>query len=362
MRLISLMIMLFMIMTVTAEPVSQDSRLQAAIELRKQGQFSGAIAELKQLVDEQPHWSSGHLELAVNYFKLNNLQQAKYHIKAVIADDNLTQESRVIAESLLSLINEANEDSRSADLNAHKAVKAHVWPFSFSLGGGYDSNANIGPDDAELDVEGFSLVPDALQTSDEFLQINASMGHSYRRLKPLDWGVDGLRFSWHSRLSLYAKEYRNLERYDLSYAVINSGPQFYQAKAWQIYLPLQYLSVNYGGDKLVDYVEFNPFYSFFYGADSLSFKLGLTNKSYDQRADQLIKDGWRYRLGVNYKQAFSDRQWLRYSLDLTDNQAESDQRSYQSWRFSLAYDFEWKQDLNLFSVTSIESFSYQGAE
>ena len=324
-----------------------------AIALRKQGEYSAAIAQLKPVLVLNAQRTAVHLELAVNYFKLQQYSEAQLHLDQVRLDKSLNQRSRQIAEALQAVI-----DKQQARL-VKRHQSAHKFSANGSVGLGYDDNANIGPDDAELDIGGRFLVPEAVKTSDSYKLMTLSAGYSYRRPKPWIIQDKAIGFSWHNRISSYAKQYDDLSRYDLSYWALNSGPQLFQPGRWQLYLPLQFVSIQYGDKSLVDYWEFNPVYSVLFSAHTFSVRGGLTDKQYVQPIDQLTKDGLRYRLGLEYRVKLNNSNALRTGVDFTDNRAQALSRSYQSLRGSLQFEHSFNAMFSAYTALSYEDFSYK---
>lgn len=337
---------------------SLDSTLQTAMEQRKSAEYSDAVSLLLPVVEENPLWFQGHLELALNYFKLRQYAAARYHLQIVLTDDSLTLKSRDVAGRLLSLIDEAAKVS--VVTQSSKRIQ-HQWMANASIAGGYDDNANIGPDDAELDIGLRFLIPEAVKTSDSYRVLTAGAGYSYRSAKPLSIFGKGIGFSWHNRLNIYDKEYRDLQRYDLAYAAISSGLQFYQSRAWQLYLPIQYVPISYGGERLVDYVEFNPYYSLFFNAHTLSLRMGVTDKSYVRRRDT-AKNAMRYRLGLEYRYRLNAAAYVKFSVDLTQNDAELKRLSYDAYKLGMSANYDISKTFSVFAGLSQENFTYKAAE
>ncbi|NRB39864.1 MAG: DUF560 domain-containing protein [Pseudomonadales bacterium] len=338
--------------------LSLDATLQKAIAARKQANFSAAIAVLKPMVEKNRQWYQGHLELAVNYYKLQQFDHAEEHISVVLTDPSLTLKSRQIAESLQSIIHSpshAQTDVKTA------ARSPHQFSANGSVGVGHDNNANIGPDDAELDIGGRFIVPEALKTSDDYRLLTLSGGYSYKKRRPLIFFDKAVGLQWHSRVSAYDKNFDRLSRYDLGYVVVNTGPQFYQTRRWQLYLPLQYLSIDYGNEKLVDYFEFNPVYSLLFAQHKISVRGGITDKQYANTIEQIRKDGQRYRLGVEYRYKLHSQTALKTGLDFTNNQAKAKSRAYESLKLSVRMDHDFSHLFSAYSALSYEDFKYQAA-
>ncbi|MXN65861.1 hypothetical protein GR183_13185 [Stappia sp. GBMRC 2046] len=172
--------------------------------------FEAAIGTFERMLVFAPDLAQVRLELGVLYFRLGSFDTARVHLEVVREEAAANSELGDKASTYLEAIEKAEEPAKFGG--------------AIVVGGRYQTNANAGPGDSLLNLNGFPVLlnQDASGTPDWNAFISGGVHGS------LDLGNQGDLFE--TDLLFYGSRYADIHRLDNELAELNFGPTFNMAR------------------------------------------------------------------------------------------------------------------------------------
>lgn len=293
--------------------------LQQGIELRQQGQLQQSVELLSQAIEQHPQQLRLQLELAVSYLHMGEFDLAQHWASAVLQAQQVPEQVRANIERFL-----ANVERQ------RRGLSQSYWLQRAQLFAGHDSNATIGPDDAELEIG--ELKRESVKSADQFAGLQYDASYLSNRLPTVS--------RYHLGISLYDKRYQDISRSNLSFANLRAGLQW-PLQQWRLHANLAISHIYVGNDALANY-GFVTVGGRWQLADqhSVSVMAEANPRRYLQKEDEQ-RQGTRISQTLQYQfdwgnsdiQAAAD--WRQANLDGTSE-------SYDESQWSLSYSTPWQ--------------------
>lgn len=216
---------------------------------REQGKLLEAIEAFNTILSNQPSLQRVRLELAVAYYRAQNLEEARQNVQKVLDNPQTPPNVRV---SILAFLAQIKQDQ------ARLLEKRHTWKPSVAIGMLTDDNVNVGPS-SEV-IPGTALLVNAafLPKSDSAITYMASLDHRWQSDKPVNIGGSLARFIWQSRGVLYRKDYMNENDFDLDILSLSTGPAWFIARRIRTNINAQVDLIRLDADRLATYASLTP--------------------------------------------------------------------------------------------------------
>ncbi|NRG19540.1 hypothetical protein HPQ64_17755 [Rhizobiales bacterium] len=168
--------------------------------------YEAAIGTFERMLVFAPELARVRLELGVLYFRLGSFDTARVHLEIARDDAAPGSELANTADTYLAAIEKAEEPAKFGG--------------AIVVGGRYQTNANAGPGDSLLNLNGFPVLlnPDASGSPDWNAFISGGVHGS------VDLGNQGDLFE--ADLLFYGSRYADIHRLDNELAELNFGPSF----------------------------------------------------------------------------------------------------------------------------------------
>ena len=248
--LLSISIGLFPQLTVAAEETLEDI-YKEGMYLREEGDLLSAIEAFNSILSNSPSSQRVRLELAVTYYRAQNLEEARKNAQQVLDDPKTPPNVRVSVLAFLAQIKQSQ---------ALLVKKRHIWKPSVAIGFLTDDNVNVGPN-SDVVLIGGTIIPltaASLPRSDSAVTLQASLDHRWQSSGPVKIGNSLSRFVWQSRAAIYRKDYQDEDAYDLDVLSLGTGPAWFIAKRWRANINAQADLLRLDGNRLATYVGLTP--------------------------------------------------------------------------------------------------------
>ena len=203
----------------------------------KTGHYQDAISALQRILNNHPELSNIRLEIGVLYKRVGAYDLAEKYINEALKDPTIPPDVRKRAESIL---------ANTTDLNS-----PHSFIGSLSLSALYDTNANAGPSDRSISLNGVNatLSEDTLGAEDSSVELIGGFQYRYK----LE-GQQGNQLE--ADLLSYNRYYNQFSRLDTNLLDLTVGSRINQGVATNPSSSIKpYLAANttyLGGDKYKD--------------------------------------------------------------------------------------------------------------
>jgi hypothetical protein len=187
-------------------PDDLDTAFEYAALSSQAGDLEGAISTLERMLIYAPGLPRLQLELGVLYYRLGAYETARQYFDGAKAAGNVPAEVSAKVDQYLSAI-----DRRAAPSQLSGMVRTGIR---------YQSNANAGPGNSTVTLNGLSYTLDGLSVAGEDFNAFVNGALRYR----LDTDVQGLALE--AGLSGYAAGYRNRDTLNTAAAEAYAGPVF----------------------------------------------------------------------------------------------------------------------------------------
>ncbi len=306
---------------------------------KQNGDFKNAIKYFEILLTKDKGAMRVRLDLAMIYYKTQNLKKAK---------------------ELLLIVKASNPPKKVGDnVNSFLATIAQGVPKSYSLSASigymYDSNVNAGPstDTVLMYNLPFTLNDDAKETSDWAMKYGVGINHM-KRFKS---------FSLQSSANFNMTDYHtlnNLDNYSLS---VSSGPTWKQNKQTTLSIPVIFNITKIGHSN-------DDFYSISGGISpqvsyqksqklSLSASLSLNKKHYYQNPQ---KESHSWTFSPSSKYFLDQTSYIVAGGYIGQDDSKTSTSSTDSKGVNLSYNKSFSKKLNLNLSTSFSNTKYGGVE
>ncbi|MCK5092390.1 MAG: tetratricopeptide repeat protein [Gammaproteobacteria bacterium] len=246
--LLTISIGLFPQLTFAAEDDLEDAYKEGMYQ-REQGNLLTAIEAFNTILSNSPSSQRVRLELAVTYYRAQNMEEAKKNAQQVLDDPKTPPNVRI---SVLAFLAQIKQDQ------ARLAKQRHTWKPSIAIGLMTDDNVNVGPSSDV--IPGSSLLVDAafLPRSDSAVTLQASLDHRWQSSGPVKMGNSLARFVWQSRAAIYRKDYQDEDAYDLDVLSLGTGPAWFIARRLRANINAQVDLIRLDGNRLATYAGLTP--------------------------------------------------------------------------------------------------------
>lgn len=319
-----------------------------------------AITQLEHQLATRPGWHRGRLELARLYYRQQQYPAARRAVKQVVSSAKLpiTVRKNVLTFYRKILQAEQVQQNRQASTDY-----AQHWQLGgqLSLGSGYDSNANTGPEDRDIGLRTLRLKPGALQRSDHYLNsqlvLRADRSLSAADIAPRTTG----HLRWRNRLNLSKRQYQQQRRADIRSVQLVSSLHYQLTPQWTLASRLHLSHLTEGRASDINYAGLEPALQWQQGQHRAS--LSVLHKDRNYLASKArAKDGPLQELALRYDYQ-PDRQWrLQLSGRLIDTDYRGKRHSYHAREAQVRLNYRYSAQLALWSQLRYRSSHYQAAE
>lgn len=189
-----------------AAPDDLDTAFEYAALSSQAGDLEGAISTLERMLIYAPGLPRLQLELGVLYYRLGAYETARQYFDGAKASGDVPAEVSAKVDQYLAAI-----DSRAAPSQFSGMLRTGLR---------YQSNANAGPDNSTVTLNGISYTLDGLSVAGEDFNAFVNGGLRYRH----DTDIQGLTLE--AGLSGYAAGYRNRDTLNTAAVEAYAGPVF----------------------------------------------------------------------------------------------------------------------------------------
>jgi len=189
-----------------AAPDDLDTAFEYAALSSQAGDLEGAISTLERMLIYAPGLPRLQLELGVLYYRLGAYETARQYFNGAKASGDVPGEVSAKVEQYLAAI-----DSRAAPSQFSGMLRSGLR---------YQSNANAGPGNSTVTLNGLSYTLDDLSVAGEDFNAFVNGGLRYRH----DTDIQGLALE--AGLSGYAAGYRNRDTLNTAAVEAYAGPVF----------------------------------------------------------------------------------------------------------------------------------------
>lgn len=301
---------------------TSNEAIEIAVAERRAGEIRKSIETLRSVQMRYPTNLRAKVELASSYYAIAKFDRARVLIDEVLSSKNLPDTVR------------ANVTRFSEQIN-FRIFQNQKFPANYrnklTLFSGYDSNANIAPDDALLDIG--RLNESATEKSDDFVGVIYDASYQI----PLDLGHLQRHETMKNRggITVYSKDYRDIDRSDMQVINLFNEIDLITRDKWLFKTKATLTHVRLDDDSLVNYYRLTGDIGYRFDRSLLFFTVEGKDKHYFDSDD----DG---KEGLELSQALHLRVKLPQSIDVTlgirhaENDVEDLAYSYKSNRFSIA--------------------------
>jgi len=334
-----------------------DQELEAlfaeGMQALKDDRLKTAVEAFNSILSTAPTLHRAQLELAVAYYRSLRYAEARRLAQQVLDDPATPPQVRV---SILAFLAQVDKEEKSF-------TKAHEFTPSLSVGFMNDSNVTVGPSSDLLDINGnlFTLTAGQKQ-HDNAVVMSTGLVHLYRPGLTFSSGEQTGSVEWLSQLSLYHREYSELNAYNQTIVSASTGPAWVVLRHWRAALNLRLDKIWLGGSQLGLFSSLNPTVTYQFHNGELSFTGAVTDRAYDAAVNQ-PREGVYKTIGTAIGVYFRQRKVAtQVGLNLFDFNAKTDRFSNQGWEVYTGAIFQaWPQG-SLFARAALKSIDYDGLE
>lgn len=227
------------------------------------------------------------LELASSYFSEKNYADARILVTEVLSEETLPKTVRENADRFLQIIKmRGNLDNRF--LSKYKN--------SLNVFSGRDTNANLAPGDALLEIG--TLSESYTQRADDFY----GLSYDFSVSNPIEVVNKDKVESLYQRsgFSVYSKNYNTVDKSDLLVVSGRTDLSYFSRNQWYTSASAAITHVKLGGDSLVDYYRLSGKLGYQFDSSVLSLTLSTNKKNYVHSGDK-EKEGYQFSQTINYR-------------------------------------------------------------
>jgi hypothetical protein len=209
------------------------------------GENAEAARIYQTILSNRPDLHRARLELAVAYYRLQELNKAREEAEKVLNDPATPEKVKIKIRNFLA--------------NVKAAGPAHKWTPYLSVGWINDDNVNVGPGgDSFVIGSNTYRSPGASAKADNGITLYAGIDHQYMFPKTYGFGERVLNFIWQSQASFYDIDLFEENDYDLEVLHLSTGPAFTAEDGWRANMSLQADISQLGHDRYATFVGLNP--------------------------------------------------------------------------------------------------------
>ena len=337
---------------VNIEQVNTDAAninlVNIAITERDKGNITESIRILSQGLENNPDNLRMKIELASSYYSNKNLPMAKQLVAEVLADNTLPQVVRSNADRFLRLIEER-------EFMGNKFTSKYKNTLSVFYG--HDSNANIAPNDAILDIG--RLPESSTEQSDDFY--GALFDLSYA--KPIAINSQNIRESLYSLsgLSLYSKDYNHVNESDMLVISGRTGLNYVSSGHWYTKGKISVTHIRLDETNLVNFYRLSGQWGYHFKSSRFSLSLASNHKDYQQPEDH-GKQGYQFSQTIRYRIYIYDDIELMISANNSDTNLNKKSYSYHSNKTMLSLSAPLSNSIDLYLSSQYTKNKYRDLE
>lgn len=291
------------------------------VELRDQANVLKSINILRQGLLDNPSNLRMKIELASSYYVNKEYQLAKKLAKEVIDEESIPVTVRDNIGSFLAQLKRAEQRGGGVLSKRRQSLKLFL---------GHDSNANIAPEDATIDIG------ELTDSYVERAEIFSGMRYDFSQYKPIALAPEqsGRKPSLYhyNGFSVYNKNYSGFDRSDLLYASGRAGLKYTSADRWYLEAKTSLSYIELDRSSLVDYYRLDLQLGRYYGSTELGFKLASNYKNYHHKKNDKSQ-GHQIGQSIIVKHVFSSGITVRLSATNSDVSLKDKSYSYDSKEF-----------------------------
>ncbi|NIB44583.1 tetratricopeptide repeat protein [Pseudomaricurvus alkylphenolicus] len=313
-----------------------------------------AIGSLENRLEQYPQWHRGRLDLARLYFLDGRYGDARQMVRQVMSEAPLPD---TVRENTLRFYQQILFAQRQQPLMPSNSDSAD-WRFGGDLSGffGYDSNANSGPEDADIGVDNRRLASSALEASDHYggalLALNA-----YKRTD---------EFRWRHYLSIYQRSYTDQNDADLGNLRYLGELTLLTSSHWQVGLEWELSHYRYGSGTDINDISLTPEIQWRDKHWQISVQMEYRQRGYNFRDQQTLpesdKDADILGIGVDYQLRLNPNYRLSLQAHRVTNNAQADLYSYDATEVGAKLFYQTQPSWALWSQWYWRSSHYEAPE
>ncbi|WP_036566375.1 tetratricopeptide repeat protein [Oceanospirillum beijerinckii] len=294
--------------------------IKAAVDERQQGNVKKSIQILHSGLQLHPGNLRIKLELASSYFANEEYDYARKLAQEVAVHEDIPDVVRNNIKQFLALIAQRQPEGKSKSLS-----RQNINVFS-----GYDSNANIAPADQSIDIG--ELTKDSVQKNDSFYGLQ----YDFARFTPvtLKQPQQGESLFYHAGVSLYFKDYLDVDGSDIYFINARSGAKYNFSKQWSLQGRVAMTHIGLDKQKLVNYYDLSSMLDYRFDRSNLSLNLEANFKDYYD-SDDRDKNGYHLSPSVSYKFMLPKQVIIRLKAGHTAANLKSTVHSYTASEYGL---------------------------
>lgn len=300
-------------------PVQPLTLIEEAVVERQQGNIERSIQILSSGLQLHPGNLRIKLELASSYFANEEYDYARKLAQEVAVHADIPDVVRNNIKQFLALIEQRQPEDKGKSLSRH----------NINFFSGYDSNANIAPADQSIDIG--ELTKDSVQKEDSFYGLQ----YDYSLFTPvaLKQAQPGESLFYHSGISLYFKDYQDVDSSDIYFINARLGAKYSFSKQWSLQGKASITHIGLDGEQLVNYYDLSSILDYRFDRSSLSFGIEANFKDYYE-SDDRNKNGYHLSPSVNYKFMLPKQAIINLKARHTAANLRSNIDSYTASEFS----------------------------
>jgi len=249
-----------------------------AMKERGAGELFNAAENFTSILTNNPKLHRARLELAVTYYRLLDYDEAKKQAQVVLDDPKTPPNVRL---AILAFLAQVKKD-------AEQAKEGSEWRPNISIGMMHDTNVNVGPSSDIVNIGGlpFQLADGSTAKTDTAMVLSAGIAHTYQTGKRVRIGQRNAMFLWQSNASVYRRDYRSMDAYDLDVISVGTGPALIVPRHLRLNLNFQgdYLRLN--NQKLALFKSISPTVTFNYPTGEFTLDGTYSWRTYDRTVDK----------------------------------------------------------------------------
>ena len=335
---------------------SGDARLRElmvrAQRLRGEGRLYDAVEAFITVLEIEPNLHRARLELALTQYALMNFEEARLHAQRLLDDPALAPG---ITQSIRKLV-------RAIDEQEQALSQRHTWQPRIGYGLIYDNNVNVGSSSDLIEIGDYTyrLNANYLPRSDIAQSLTLGLTHRYQMGNHIRIGQQAARQYWQSELTLYHKDYREEDDFNLGVVSVSTGPAWIVPKAWRAHLRLRADHIQYGDENYALYGSLNPGVTWLRENGEFSWNASLARRDY-------LQDGYEDRNStylssdVSYGHYFLDGAVsLRGGLKLFQENARNDYYSNDGHQIFAGVSYQPRSGVSLYAKLVRKETEYEG--
>ena len=352
--LISIGIVVFPQLSTAAEDDMEDAYKEGMYQ-REQGNLLSAIEAFNSILSNSPSSQRVRLELAVTYYRAQNMEEAKKNAQQVLDDPKTPPNVRI---SVLAFLAQIKQDQ------ARLAKQRHTWKPSVAIGLMTDDNVNVGPSSDVVLIGDASLLLDASSQprSDTAVTLQAAVDHRWQSSGPVKIGNSLARFIWQSRGAIYRRDYQDEDAYDLDVLSLGTGPAWFIARRLRANINAQADLIRLDGNRLATYVGLTPSVTWQLRNAELTADAVIQDRDYKRTID-IGRDSTYKRVGAYAGYLIKGgKVALQGGLRGFDNDADNNRYSYDGTEVFVGGNWVAWNNGSVFARVGQKDMEYDGLE